>query len=76
MPPDLNRQYGHDVDNDRRSLTLHDVHQAPAPTLSQNVVSRLYRRALRESAQRRASVLGPRPAGQRRRALSGHAARG
>ena len=50
MPPDLNRQYGHDVDNDRRSLTLHDVHQAPAPTLSQNVVSRLYRRALRESA--------------------------
>ena len=28
----------------------HDVHKAPAPTLSQDVVSRLYGRALRESA--------------------------
>ena len=38
------------MDNDRGSLTLLDVHQAPAPTLAQDVVSRLYQRALRESA--------------------------
>ena len=31
-------------------LDRHDVHQAPDPTLSQDVVSRLYHRALRESA--------------------------
>ena len=49
-PSDYNVQ----VDFSRHNATVvsdrHIVHEAPAPTLSQEVVSRLYRRALRESA--------------------------